>query len=48
MLKRNLAWFLFVARRLRDLETQNRELLQTVAKREESIHQANVRKLMMT
>ena len=32
----------WICRRLRDLEAQNRELLQTVAKREESIHQASV------
>lgn len=29
-------------RKLRDVEDQNRELLSTVAKREETIHQANV------
>ena len=29
-------------RRLHDLEAQNRDLLHTIAKREEALHQANV------
>ena len=38
-----LLLFYFASRKLRDIEDQNRELLQTVAKREESIHQTTVR-----
>ena len=32
-----------IFRRMKDMEGQNRDLSQTVAKREEAIHQSNVR-----
>ena len=37
------AHFFSFFRKLREVEDQNRDLLSTVAKREEAAHQANVR-----